>query len=298
MAVMTNETLKKISDEIAMKNAVIYKFVVKYATNSWERVQEVVRSGIADKVFNIGDELICNYNFAGTSYEFPWIVTAFRDVELEDGEVVPGMVLMAKYATCESLQFDAPEPNNTDSNIKKYGYNRWSKSAYRQWLNSDAPAGEWWKAQSETDVAPSQLNTYAGFIRGLDADFTAVVGTTKIKTATNTVTDGGVIEETSDRFWLPSVEEMYGVPQVSGVEGEYFPYWKEKMDGVSNPTNDANASRIIYALNEKTSAKFCLLRSAYSNKSNSVWSLSTSGSISYFLSASGINPCAPACVIC
>ncbi|MFR2213677.1 MAG: hypothetical protein ACLS61_07515 [Ruminococcus sp.] len=54
-----------------------------------------------------------------------------------------------------------------------YGYNRWSQSALRQWLNSDAAAGEWWgfsemtSRQSPRSSCPSK----DGFSKGFEADF-------------------------------------------------------------------------------------------------------------------------------
>lgn len=37
-----------------------------------------------------------------------------------------------------------------------YGDNRWWKSAYRQYLNSDAAAGAWWQPQDKWDMKPDQ----------------------------------------------------------------------------------------------------------------------------------------------
>ena len=92
------------------------------------------------------------------------------------------------------------------ANIFSNGYNRWSHSAIRQWLNSDADAGEWWTSQHIGDTAPAQATTTDGFMKGLDEDFLNVVQPVKVTTATNTVTDGGVIDITYDRFFLPSLD--------------------------------------------------------------------------------------------
>ena len=71
-------------------------------------------------------------------------------------------------------------------------------------------------------------------MRGLDEDFLAVISPVHIKTLLNAVTDGGSQEDTVDKFWLASVEEEFGVPQVENVEGPYFPYVKAIM-GVTDP---------------------------------------------------------------
>ena len=115
--------------------------------------------------------------------------------------------------------FDAKEPNNTDSNRKDKGNNRWSVSNIRQWLNSDGAAGSWWTAQHEYDEAPTSGNVsdaagaYAdapGFLAGFSADvlqhFTDITNTTNLNNV-----DGGGTETTVDKVFLPSSTEMgYG----------------------------------------------------------------------------------------
>ena len=114
-------------------------------------------------------------------------------------------------------------------------------------------------------------------------------------TSCNTVTDGGVTDITYDRFFLPSIEEMYGVPQIADVEGPYFPYWKTKT-GWEAPNNAAISGRIIYALENQSSAQYCRLRSASRGNSYNAWYVNTTGNLS-FGSASSASRCAPACVI-
>ena len=50
--------------------------------------------------------------------------------------------------------FDAKEPNNSDSDSKKYGNNMYSVSNLDQWLNSSAVAGQWYSARHSADQAP------------------------------------------------------------------------------------------------------------------------------------------------
>lgn len=61
-----------------------------------------------------------------------------------------------------------------------YGYNRWSQSALRQWLNSDAAAGEWWASQNDYDRAPDQLSQKDGFLKGFEADFLECIQPVKV----------------------------------------------------------------------------------------------------------------------
>ena len=112
--------------------------------------------------------------------------------------------------------------------------------------------------------------------------------------ARNTVTDGGGIDVIYDKFFLPSIEEMYGAPQLAGAEGEYFEYWKQKT-GLDAPTNNANNGRIITGL-ENGTAQSCRLRSAYRGLVYYAWHVTTPG---YLINSTAYNAfrCAPACVI-
>ena len=186
--------------------------------------------------------------------------------------------------------------DDSTGNICRYGYNRWSHSAIRQWLNSNAAINAWWTAQHLGDVAPDQLATKAGFMNGLAADFLAVVKPIKITTALNTVTDSGIgtTEDTFDRFFLPSVEQMYGVRQLAG-EGDFWQYWKDATE-LTAPSNDANAGRITYGIEAQTSAQYCRLRSAYRGYSYYTCYASTSGYL-YYKYAYYAFRCAPACAI-
>ena len=189
--------------------------------------------------------------------------------------------------------------NNVD--VLKNGYNRYMYSAQRQWLNSDGGYGEWWTAQYDGDLPPSQLDSRKGFIAGLDSDFVNVVTPVKIQVATNTVTDGGVTDVMYDRFFLQSLEEVYGVPQLGDVEGPYFPYWKQ-ITGLDNPTNggsgaNSNEARKIRRINNPSGgAANVRLRSANRGSSYYVWVVYSGGYLGYY-SAYNSYAALPACVI-
>ena len=346
MSTIKDTTLAAIKNQLAIRNGYIKDFVDLYANKTWDVVQANVRAGAGKDLYNIGDELVCQYTLENDTFDFPWIIVE-NDAEVyweNDPNPHPAIILQAKYATVESLQFDAPEGvavnqatestavdgwyywgitettytklelsagdtipfSSYDSVIKcavdnlaiaRYGYNRYSHSAYRQWLNSDADKGLWWESKHTGDVAPGQLNTYRGFMAGLDDDFLAVINPIKIQTSCNTVTDGGITDVLYDRFFLPSIEQMFGNPQADGIEGDYFPYWKTVM-GVETRTNDANNGRICYAINAKSSARPVRLRSAYRGNSNHAWSVTSSGQVlTYSNGAGAALGCAPACAV-
>ena len=189
--------------------------------------------------------------------------------------------------------------NNVD--VLKNGYNRWKDSGQRQWLNSDAGIGEWWTAQHPGDVAPSQLASIPGFMTRLDSEFLQVVHPVKVKTSCNTVTDGGVTDTTVDTFFLQSLEEVYGSPQIEDIEGPYFPYWKIAT-GLDQPTNgsssNTNNARKIKRVNSPTgSAAGVRLRSANRGYSRNAWYVHSSGYLFGNYSAYDSYAALPACVI-
>lgn len=189
--------------------------------------------------------------------------------------------------------------NNKD--VYQYGYNRYRDSAIRQWLNSDGAVGEWWEPTHIGDAAPSQLGSRPGFIAGLPNDFLAVVQKVKYKASANTVTDGGAEDILCDKFFLQSLEEVYGSPQIPDVEGPYFPYWKI-ITGMSEPSNgsstNTNPARKIPRLTSPTgSAAYVRLRSAYRGYAGYAWIVYSTGYLSDGSSAYNSYASLPACVI-
>ena len=72
-------------------------------------VAHIVRSGLASSVFAIGDQIIVPWSDGETEYEMPFDVVHFGDVELADGETVPGMWIQAHYALPFATCYDQPE---------------------------------------------------------------------------------------------------------------------------------------------------------------------------------------------
>lgn len=163
-----------------------------------------------------------------------------------------------------------------------YGNNRWLYSAFMQWANSKEEKMKWWKSTNKFDHFPAELLTQDGFMRGFEQEFLDILSPIKVETKANTVTDEGVVDVTYNTFFLPSLEEMYCVPQWPGVEGSYFDYWKQ-ASGLSSPNAQysTNPNMRIYALNAKTSPQTCRLRSAHTGNASSTWNISTSGHIYY-----------------
>lgn len=130
--------------------------------------------------------------------------------------------------------FDAKEPNNTNSDIKINGNNRYSVSNIDHWLNSTASAGQWYSPQHDTDQSPNSTDvvsqnpydTDAGFLNGFDARFIAAIQDTTIKVARNTVTDGGGYDTLTRKVFLPSKAELFNQAENSIMEGSRLQYFQ------------------------------------------------------------------------
>lgn len=346
---MTEGTLSKIAERIEMQNALLAAIAEakpgSIKIDSFKAVQELVQTGLAPKIFAIGDQFTSNWTdvVSQKTYEFVWDIVHMGQVILEDGREVPGMYLQAHYLTPFAIQFDheenerATEPTfsgdysyytkNPDGsykleavvvgqqiptekeyyhsaikdptgNICRYGYNRWSHSAYRQWLNSNsAEKGTWWKAQHLGDVAPNELKNRAGFLSGFEQDFLDVIKKVKIRTQLNTITDKeiGTDEETVDLMFLPSKEQLYGTLEGSIYNDEAFKYYKQ-VAGFKAPNNGNSTGRIKYKLDARTSADWQRLRSPNRGTSGSTWFCNGAGNLGDS-NAYNAGRCAPACVI-
>ena len=114
------------------------------------------------------------------------------------------------------LCFDAKESANGNSDRRNYGNNRYIYSNLRQWLNSDAAAGQWYTAQHSADAPPSTANvwdgvnqyqTLAGFLNGFTANERAALLATTI-TVGKSSTDGGGTETCVDKVFPLSCTEV------------------------------------------------------------------------------------------
>ena len=159
--------------------------------------------------------------------------------------------------------FDAKEPNNSDSNRKNNGNNRYSVSNIRQWLNSEAGAGMWYSAQHSADQSPSgkeyvSYNAYSndvGFLNGFSESFKKALLETTLIVGLNTVTDGGGSETVTDKMFLASNTEIGLANENDIAEGTLLSVFNDDTsriayvtaegiadsDSSSNPVNDTKA---------------------------------------------------------
>ena len=185
-----------------------------------------------------------------------------------------------------TLNFATRNGNLNSMQETGYGWNRWKTSAIRQYLNSSAPIGAWWKAQDEWDIAPNELTTKAGFLSGCPEPFINAIKPVEVKTYINTVYDSTQQAEdydlTYDKVFLPSLEEMYINPQKFG-EGEVHEYWKRRS-GRTQPFAQWNTypELIHYAVENHASAQYVRLRSASRGSASYTWYVRSSGHVNYY----------------
>ena len=204
-----------------------------------------------------------------------------------DGKTVLETITPTFIASGTSLGTIKSNARNGDLNSMQetaYGCNRWKIAGLRQYLNSAAGVGSWWAAQDDWDIAPTELTTKAGFLAGCSEDFVNSIKTVKVVTYPNTVNDdpeGNTPDITYDRVFIPSLEQIYCVPQKSG-EGEYHEYWKRRSGASSpQPTSQTYPNMITYAVENHASAQYVRLRSARRGYASYVWYVSASGYVSY-----------------
>lgn len=363
-------------------------------------IAKIVRDGYGSVLMDIGDQLNIDWTDGSKSYNVPHDIVHFADVDLKNGDKVPGMYIQWHFCSPFGVQFDAAEAfyyaetelaagtyniivgDNWGTNCKKneqyqftlskpvpkggqiagfysmpdkapsewtvqtftdaksttpietvkptagsngtnlgtlsftgdgklnslqrvaYGYNRWSQSAIRQYLNSAKAAGQWWEPQHKWDRPPAELASKPGFLSGYSDDFLNAIKPVRVRTALNTVTDAavGTYEDTYDKIFLASLEQEFITPQASGVEGEAWDYWKQAVER-STPTPwyktfAEGGHPITYGIDGKTSAQYVRLRSASRGSANLTWNVNASGYVIYYISAVSSNRFAPACVIC
>lgn len=362
-------------------------------------IAKIVRDGYGSVLMDIGDQLNIDWTDGSKSYNVPHDIVHFADVDLKNGDKVPGMYIQWHFCSPFGVQFDAAEAfyyaetelaagtyniivgDNWGDNCKKneqyqftlskpvpaggqiagfysmpdkkaaewtvqtftdaksttpietvkptagsngtnlgtlsfagdgklnslqrvaYGYNRWSQSAIRQYLNSAKAAGQWWEPQHKWDRPPAELASKPGFLSGYSDDFLNAIKPVRVRTALNTVTDAavGTYEDTYDKIFLASLEQEFITPQASGIEGEAWDYWKQAVER-STPTPwyktfAEGGHPITYGIDGKTSAQYVRLRSASRGSAYDTWYVSASG---YVISYGAVHSLrfAPACVIC
>lgn len=233
-----------------------------------------------------------------------WRIYSYSDAKTPLETVTPTFEIAEGATNLGDVKYDTRNGDLNSMQEMVYGWNRCSTSALRQYLNSSADKGAWWEEADGWDIRPNQLDTKPGFMSGLEQDFLDIVTQVKIRTAVNTVQDkadiGAEYEDTYDKFFVASLEQEYATPQIAGVEGEYWEYWKRRL-GLTKPqswyTENANPRHIRYALNAQSSPQHARLRSATRGSACYTWYVLRTGNVNNDSACYGSFRACPACVI-
>lgn len=187
-----------------------------------------------------------------------------------------------------------------------YGYNRWSQSGLRQWLNSDAAAGAWWSPRNDFDRPEHYATTLAGFTNGLDSDFLAVVAKSNLTTDINKVSDSGGHETTQDLFFLPAMVNINGGDNFFSNPGSAVQdiedtvvwdyYTKFRRDGKNGTNTEQDDNRRKYKQGTSTEWNWWE-RSPRCGDAYSVRDVAEGGRAWWYGNAYGWRGVAPACRI-
>ena len=142
----------------------------------------------------------------------------------------------SQEALC-SLGNDGTSLDEISSDIIKksrYGSNKWSESAVRQWLNANNVG--WWVPQHNLD-RPANTSK-AGFLMNMESGFLEVIKPVIKRTLYN-----GVSTETNDKVFLLSTSEMFGETNIN--EGLTYDGYGVGYSDWNTATKIADSNRII-----------------------------------------------------
>ena len=108
--IISDTTGLRIADLLGEQNAILRvanASSIAAVASDLRTIQQIVKNGYASQLFNVGDQIIVPWRdtVAGTDYTLPFDIVHFGNVELQDGETVPGMFLQSHYAAPFGVQF-------------------------------------------------------------------------------------------------------------------------------------------------------------------------------------------------
>jgi hypothetical protein len=213
------------------------------------------------------------------SYSASTSATAIETVALTKGNVGTDLSTLGTINHCQKAV---------------YGNNNYKESALRQWLNSDKTVGGVWTPQQNYDRPPAWATTEDGFMNGLDEEFVSVVSKEKIKTALNTLTDGGGFVETNDKFFIPAAGQENFNDTNNIDEGKPWDYYtKFRADGKIGRNDADDTNRLKYYNNK---VRHYWLRTPYVSYAFHYRIVYISGRLNH-RTAQGTFGVAPACII-
>lgn len=191
-----------------------------------------------------------------------------------------------------------PEGNMNSIYRCSYGYNRWSQSALRQYLNSKGT--NWWKPQNKWDRPPTYAGKH-GFLDGIPVDELAAMRKVKVVTGVPYCEEGAanepVLDTTYDLVFLPSLEEHFlsvNEAGMKGKEGDAWEYWARMAQSTTPLALGQTHPQIItYSIANKLSPQNVWMRSAGRGGGHNTFGVNPAGYVRSHYAQNGY-ACAPA----
>ena len=157
--IISDTTGLRIADLLGEQNAILRvanASSIAAVASDLRTIQQIVKNGYASQLFNVGDQIIVPWRdtVAGTDYTLPFDIVHFGNVELQDGETVPGMFLQSHYAAPFGVQFShqqafykvGEEPLAAGTYYLTFATSWWGNNVIANdnvcfTLTQDAPAG-------------------------------------------------------------------------------------------------------------------------------------------------------------
>lgn len=159
-------TMKEISQ--ALQTMAFTQAANLENVSTWDKISGLSRNGFIQRILNFGDQILEKWTDTAASkeYDFPWQYTHSENVELEDGEVIPGTFLEAHYTTPFGVQFSNRAflrcPDGLAAGTyhlmlqQNWGNNAKANTYWQFTLTKDVPAGgSVYGFTQMPDVAPS-----------------------------------------------------------------------------------------------------------------------------------------------
>lgn len=201
-------------------------------------------------VYNYGPNYI-NFYFTLTQDVIPGGSLYYDDINKAEADrqvrvyAPDGISILERVRARNGTQGTRLQDSNlNDSHKGLYGSMQWSISAIRQYLNSDAPAGGWWRKMNPYCVAPDELFDRAGYLASLPPNLVRMLRSVRITTGI----DSSGSEVTFDRVWIPLAEEMCF--SINYYTAPRFPeqaraYWKEQIGAYHQVDNNTVIEELI-----------------------------------------------------
>ena len=163
----------------------------KYTVDSWQKVQDIVRAGLAEKAFKIGDQFIANYNGSPVV----WDIIGIDHDKPTDTNYTHSLTIQA-HDCIMNCQFDAPEALYYAETELAAGTHIFTLNALQYTFTTAQaiPAGgqvfinAWQSATGAGVYVPTKITTYeadrATAIE-TDLDVTATTGTDTLAAVNN-----------------------------------------------------------------------------------------------------------------